>query len=287
MAKKIRHKYLDSLNLVEVQIHGKLDFDDFDDVFSQKFESIWILADDASKFSQVTEKLKHVKAIRYNPYEKQDVTWINELPNLEYIYLSGPLKGTVDFNNFKNAREVHVDICKTTKSILTSSISPEYLGLHKFKGDLEKLPKTMLNSVRSLYLSSTNLEHLDGLSEFSELDELVIERNLKLTNIEGLSAQSKLKFLHIESCNKIDDYSVLSLLTVLEKFSFYNKVMPTLQLLTSKLLASIELGPSTKLQDLDTGYFINFPSLTYVGFYNRKDYFKKLDEVKSMLDIQS
>jgi hypothetical protein len=286
MDKKVIHKHLDSLDLAEVQIYGKLECDDLDDVFSHEFESIWILGDDVSKLSDVTDKLKHVKAIRYNPYESQDITWINELPNLEFIYLSGPMSGSIDFTNFKSLREVEVDICKTTKSILTSSVSPEHLGLNKFKGELEKLPKTMLNSVRSLLLRSTNLEHLDGLSEFSALDKLLLERNLKLTNIDGISAQSRLKALHIESCNKINDYSVLSLLTTLEELNFYNKIMPTLRLLKSKTLESIELGPATLLQDLDTGYFINFPALKYVGFYNRRDYVKKLNDVKALLNIE-
>ncbi|MCV2885509.1 hypothetical protein OE749_12465 [Aestuariibacter sp. AA17] len=284
MGNKIRHKYLESLDLNELQIHGKLEKEDLEEIFSNNFESIWVPHEDVSILGTITKELNHVKAIRYCPYENQDISWINELPNLEYLYLEGPMKGVIDFNNFKKIKELDIEFCRTTKSILTSSIKPKILGLSKFKGPLESLPHSLFESVNSLLLASSSVGNLDGLSKFSNISSLTLERNLKLTNIDGLAFHPELKEFYISGSNKISDYSVLSLLTSLEEFYFMNKSIPSLKLLKSDKLKFVELGDSTTVEDMDIKALLEIPSMRRAIFSKRKGYSMGAVEMKEILD---
>lgn len=284
MGSKIRHKHLKSLNLDEVQIFGELVLSDIDDVFSQEFQSIWIPRGDVSLFADLTCKLRNVKAIRYCPFENQDVTWVNDLPNLEYVYMEGPMKGIIDFDNFKLLKEVDVEICRSTQSILSTSTRPEFLGLNKFKGNIDNLPHNLFDSVSSLSLTSSSMSTLDGLSNFTGLNYLNLERNLKLTNIDGLAFHPELKEFYISGSNKISDYSVLRLLTSLEKFYFMNKSLPSLKILNSDKLKFVELGGSTTVEDMDIETLLEIPSMRRAIYTKRKDYSMGAVEMNEILD---
>lgn len=270
---------------MELEVFKTPDESDLRKIKETVFDSIWICRGDVSIFNELNDHVSHVKYIRFASEDRQDVSWISNLSHLKSLILHGNLKGYVDFDRLTCLEEISIDVCKATVNIFQSAVKPKELHLSKFKETLSNLSTEMYKHVFRLELSSAAMSNLDGLSRFACIKEVVLERCLKLTDISALKHHTDIKELHITGCNKIEDYSVLSLLTSLEEFSFGNKDLPSLKLLTSQKLKSIELGRSTTITDMDVKHFLTFPLLEWAIFENRKGYSMNSREISKRMPL--
>lgn len=284
MRGNIRLGFSDSFHCTELEVFDTPTVEELKEVENSEFESIVIVHGDVSGLKETLRIRDSHKYFIYASDVKQDISWVSDLRKLKYLALNGNFKGNIEFDNYESLEDIYVNINKSTESLFSSSISPRSLGLYKFKDSLTAIPSTVSQNVTKLLLSGCGLVSMEGLSKFKKLEYLQIDRCLKLSDISELSVLPEIKDLCISGSNKISDYSALSGLTSLEEFSFMNKSLPSLKLLNSDKLKFVELGDSTKVEDMDIEALLEIPSMRRAIFSKRKGYSMGAVEMNEILD---
>lgn len=132
-----------------------------------------------------------------------------------YISSKGDTEGVIDLKEFPNIRslstwEYNVINLSYAKSLQT-------LGIITMNADLSYL--SYLNNLDSLAVGGKYLQSFTGIQNM-KLQCVYLDSSKKLADISSLEASmDSLKFLRIEDCPKIKDFSVLSKLHKLESLS--------------------------------------------------------------------
>lgn len=145
---------------------------------------------------------------------------------INYVSSKGDTEGVIDLNEFPAIRslftwEYNVMNLSYAKSLQT-------LRIETVNTDLSYL--SHLNNLDSLAVVGKRLQSLAGI-ESMELQCACLESSKKLVDISSLEASGgTLKFLRIEYCPNIKDFSVLSKLKKLESLSIcgYNGILENL-----------------------------------------------------------
>ncbi len=146
--------------------------------------------------------------------------------DINYVSSKDDTEGVIDLNEFPNIRslftwEYNVVNLPYAKSLQT-------LGIETVNSDLSYL--SHLNNLDSLAVGGKRLRSLAGI-ENMKLQCVCLESLKKLADISSLEAsRDTLKFLRIEYCPNIKDFSVLSKLKKLESLSIcgYNGILENL-----------------------------------------------------------
>jgi len=174
-------------------------------------------------------------------YKKEDINFLLQCNHIEYLSIDGgylkDISGIYSLKNLKglgiSSANIEINLGNlSTLETLTLSWNKKFKNIHQLsnlKGlyiwsynpkskDLEEFKN--LKSLECLHLTQCRIESLQGIEYIKTLNSLDIAylRTLKsLKGIEGL--YSSLKFLKIEACKNIQDFSTIQTLSKLEMLS--------------------------------------------------------------------
>ena len=204
--------------------------------------------------------------------ENFDYSPLYELPNLKWLQcetmyglrtaydVDEPIKTTsIDYRRIKGLKRLlvgnteghlHVRDAETLTSLIFYEGGPQGDNLQN------ALPG---KSLLSLQLVLSPLRSLDGIEEAHQLQRLELSYNRRLTDISALRhLKNSLRYLEIDACGKIQDFSVLAELQCLEYLILkgpnvlpdltFLKALPRLKVLDVRLnVADGDLSLCTKL----------------------------------------
>jgi len=197
---------------------------------------------------------------------------IENLKNIENLFVSSWVEFEVDFSSFNNLKKArltnkkrkNLGLCTTLTELIICKVNKE-------KDDLSQL-----SNLTSLDISEGNIVDLNFLSSLNNLKVLKLNYLSKLTDSSGLQYVSDtLEELEIESCKKMDILNYLTDLRSLKKlilsgFKFENidwvKELPNLEHL-SLVDSNVLDGNLDPAKNID-----------YVGIDNRRHYNYKFDD---------
>lgn len=151
--------------------------------------------------------------------EEIDISVINELRSIKWLQLTASkYKGKVDFSNFP---ELNVLFCLWNNkdySNLNSCKECQEVDVWKFVWNDFQLLKEM-TKLRKISLNYGNLQSLNGIENFSCLEDLSFYSMPHLNSLGGLQkVAGTLERLSIQKCKKINDYNSLKELKNLRAF---------------------------------------------------------------------
>lgn len=145
--------------------------------------------------------LTYLKSLELYCWDAKNVKLIETLPQLEVVGLQFKSTQKINFSNFHNLRVAKVTWAKGLTSLLDAK-AIEYLNVQNYPYENLK-PIEHMRKLKRLYLTSRKLESLDGIQQFSDLEELDLYNCQQLKSKEGIDQLPKLKKIEIEACNKL------------------------------------------------------------------------------------
>lgn len=244
--------------------------------------------------------VKHLD-ITNDYYKKEDIDFLFQCNHIEYLSIHGEyLKDISGIYSLKNLKglgitSINLDIDLAhlnTLESLTLSWNKKFKNINQLsnlKGlyiwsynpknkNLEEFKE--LKNLESLLLAQCRIESLQGIQHLNKLSflEIAYLRTLKsLKGIEGL--YSSLKFLKIEACKNIQDFSTIQTLSKLEILSLHRcGEVPSINFI--RRLENLEAFSFLGTNVLD-GDISPCTKLKQVYFTNKKHYsHKEKDFVK-------
>lgn len=144
-----------------------------------------------------------------------DLTGLNNLTELESIFISGKIKQELDFQNFPNLKFLNIIFSEKTKNInCCVNLEVIYLWNFPFNDFTFFIP---LINIRELQLFDSRTENLEGIESLCNLRKVNLERLKSLDSIENLRECPKITHMTIRGCKRLFDYSPISSLYELEE----------------------------------------------------------------------
>lgn len=218
--------------------------------------------------------------------ENFDFSPIYDLPNLKWLqcetmYGLGAMYentekvkvSSVDYQHFPRLKKLQIRGAKGHENVHTASCVESLLlsfGFPSAKTLSGFLPGA---SLKSLDLSQSPIESLDGIEIATQLQRLELSYNRRLKDISALCAvKDTLAFLAIENCGKITDFSVLAELSNLQFLTLKGSNM-------LKDLSFLDSLPKLKnfhlTMNVTDGDISRCCQIPYVRIQNRKHYSHK------------
>lgn len=189
---------------------------------SNNIKKAYIIADDISFLTQCPclEFLKVYPAITAQSF---DYSPLYEMPNIKWIECkttTGPnedLVGTIDYSRIKGIKRLGISHAGGHLNVEQAGdvISLYFdFGFPNAKNLNNSIPGKML---RSFAVCQAPIQSLDGIENAPNLCSLELSHNRRLADISALRFLSEtLNYLEIDTCGRIQDFSVLSELHSLE-----------------------------------------------------------------------
>ena len=155
------------------------------------------------------EPLRDLKTIKciivndYAPSKPYDYSAVHSMRNLEHISIHTSDKKEITFSSWPNLNSVTLMWRHKAKSLFNCvNLKHLFLGRYTEK-DLKDVSK--LKHLRYLRINTGSVMTLEGLSEISELEELLLMQTTKLENIDDILKLKHLKRLRIDNCKRIQN----------------------------------------------------------------------------------
>ena len=186
----------------------------------------------------------------------------SQIQGLEYIAMVGG--GHVGYEKLPHLRELWISQNRTHKN---------FEGI-SYSDDLEKI--TVIQS---------KLQTLNGIEAFSNLKSLVMYNNYSLRDISALQNTAEtLRYLVIENCSKIKDFSSLASLSRLQHLQLYgNNTIPNLTFLRNMP----QLKTFTFTMNVEDGDLSLCRNIPYVSCKSRKHYNFKDAQLPKILEEEN
>jgi hypothetical protein len=199
--------------------------------------------------------------INSNYVSLSDLSFLDEIPFIEGIYL---LAENLDISNINNLKKLRVLRLNNSKEEIDLKNFPElevlsYSGKNKIKG---------ISHCKNLFWLWVEGYKKEDLTEFKDLVELKY-LNLSFSsikNIHGIENMSKLKYLHLDTMRCLESLRGLSEnLNKLEVLDIYNakKLSNYEDVSILKSLRQLELGKTGETYSIS--FIKNLPNLKRVG----------------------
>lgn len=218
----------------------------------------------------------------------QNMDWesiINQ-PNLKRLTIRVPPKKPTDFSALTELTGMTLVYNRSMSPVNFNLPKVSYLELSRFTDkDLTNLKK--MKNLREIWLHSSNIESLDGIENFKQLEVLNLESLPKLTNIDAIKKLKKLCGLRLATCKRLHDVSAVEKLTSLRSLVFAGGgSTSSLDFLKPLLnLEEFRFGSGTKLLNFDPSPLLHLPELKYCRLTNNAKYrVKEKDIVQSIID---
>lgn len=217
--------------------------------------------------------------------ESFDYSPLYKMPNLKTVYCKteyGDFEQysvTLDCLAIKNLENISVDTNGCIGYEKVTTLKKLWLANHKRIVDFNDVSSSQM--LQDVTLLNCSIKSLSGIYKCPKLHSLSLWNNRKLTDISELnSISSSLIELSIESCSKIEDFSVLQHLNNLQILHLSgNNIIPDLSFL--KHMKNLKIFTFT-VNVLD-GNLDKCKSIPYVSCKNRKHYnLKDIDLPKNL-----
>lgn len=162
------------------------------------------------------KSLNFLKGIEIYAYDIKDVNVLLHLPTLEHIGLGCELSVELDISQFKHLKIFFSSHSKKLKKWWEVS-TLERLNITSYPFE-DLMPLQQLVALKSLQLTSTKLQTLNGINHLKNLQLLDLYSCSKLISLDSLSALKSLEEIEIESCKRIEKLDEIEGLENLRKF---------------------------------------------------------------------
>lgn len=229
------------------------------------------------------ETLDFLKGVNIYAFDIKDVSVLRYLPTLEHIGLGCELSVELDISQFKHLKNFFSRHSKKLKNWWEVS-TLERLNLTSYPFE-NLIPLQQLASLKSLQLTSTKLQTLNGINHLKNLQLLDLYSCPKLISLESLNALKSLEEIEIESCKRIEKLDEIEGLENLRKFLLTNcgDIQSITPLKNCLHLKKIFIGANTKITDGDFSPLLELPNLKTFIFVEKKHYIFKQKEIDSIL----
>jgi len=201
---------------------------------------------------------------------------IEEMVNLRELSITTSTKDKVDFTKLLKLEKCYLYWWKGAQSILECiQIKNLYLDKLKLK-DYTKL--TNLKYLDSLTIANCQVESIDWLKDYNNLNELVFLNCKKLNDFSPIKNCSSLKRLTISGSKLLNDLNFVKGLNNLEVLvvsdnSEINSLAPLVKI---RSLKALSFAGNTVIKDGDLSVIIDLPKLSMLMFQARRHYSHKL-----------
>lgn len=189
--------------------------------------------------------------------ELQNTEGLSSIKEVEYLQLER-IKTGFDFSEFRCLKVFRGQWDKKCINI-ASAHKLEALALWGYKapnGDLAELGK--IQQLKKLELTSSSIDSLNGLEQFSRIENLSFHYMPKLRDISALGRmRSILRAIHFENCKNIATYNPLAQCKSIESIQIERSAMIENLSFIEELKELRKLSfVGTKLINLDPKYFL-------------------------------
>ena len=140
---------------------------------------------------------------------------------------------------------------------------------------LDKVANNIKSSIKVIYMNNNRISSIEGLKNFSSIEELDIMNNRSLINLTGLENHSTIKYL-IAQNTAIENIDGLTGCNNIESAIFNTSNIKSLNGLASEKLNVLDIKNS-KIMDIES--LTQSKNLTYLQLENNKD-LSKIDSIK-------
>lgn len=282
MASTIKYSKSPVDNLVRLQVKNGVDDKALIEIQKCDYDTLWLYSGNFEAIASVDLSLLPIRKVRIQSDKSQNVSWVENCPELESLSIKGKIKGKIDFSKLNRLTACELDWCASTKSIISSQLALKSLGLSKYSGALTDFCRETSSSISSLGVTGS-MKNLDGVASFSKLEALSLWNMKNLTDISQLSECKSLRTLQIEACDKIEYQDILGKLKNLETIFFENKSLSSLNCFPMDNIKYIRLGDGTVIEDGNIEVAMEFPLLESMSFSKKKGYQYSAEEINAML----
>lgn len=275
----------DSINGVKLQLLSKFD-DEIEKIIEREnVESLmlsqWLGWETESL--DFLQKFRKLKALYIFDSNLTDISYINQLTELEVLYLECPkLKKGIQFDLLKNLKDVRID-WRPCFADIGASNSIETLLLNGYKG--EELSPILISSLKRLDLiKPSKLENLNGIDSLHNLKSLSLYQCRKLINISQIKNLS-IENLEVEGCKNIQELELVFSLSNLKSLVLENNapVSSITGVVNQQYLEKLRIS-STLIEDGNVTELLEFKG-TDLFFDNKKSYSHTLANVKEAINV--
>lgn len=178
------------------------------------------------------KRLNHVKGI-YVQFEIEDLTPLYCHKQLTHLGIAEDNGKEFDFIHFKNLISISNVGPKNYKNF-DKLVNLKYVYLRNYnRKDFSEF--SAFKNLRTLEVYSLNSENFNGLSGLENLKEIKLEMCPRLSSLKGIDSTNRnLELVHLQSCKKLKDVSMLSSLPNLKDLYLYKvSELNSLHFLTS------------------------------------------------------
>lgn len=212
--------------------------------------------------------------------EEIDYTNLDKFTNLHYLSAVDNKKDIIDLANYPKLESL---CCNITNRLVglekCNKLVTLFINSHKpLTKDLSLLPK--LNSLKQLGIFQSNIESLNGIQHFENLNKLQLYGLSKLEKIEALKRLSNSLYeIEIEKCKNINDYETIGEIENLQKIIVSESgVINSLSFISSLSNLNFISFWGTNIIDGNLAYC---DRINYVGFDNKRHYNRKIGDFKN------
>lgn len=216
--------------------------------------------------------------------EMDDISGLQGLRELEWLLFSGSPQ-ILDLSYFPNLSAFYAtwspkitNLCECRKL--------EELLLGKFRPSGRSFSElSCATSVKRLWIRTSPVKSLSGIEGMTNLNSLELSYFSKLESVEPLLAlRGQLVELELDSCKKIKDWGTLGQMASLTKLQLSRLgSIPSLRFIETLRELEFISFVDTNIEDGDLSVLLELPKLTYAGFFNKKNFSHKFEEVESIL----
>ncbi len=157
---------------------------------------------------QFLSELPFLRSLEIYSWGVRDCSALSSLSELRLVGLECDVRGSVDFGPLGKLEVVLLSWAKAIEGVLQCR-RIRNLNVSKWPG-VDLMSLTEMEELRELNVSSQKLHSLDGISEFSLLESLDLDRCPKLTSLEGVESCHRMTSFSLSSSKAVVDISVLA-----------------------------------------------------------------------------
>lgn len=231
------------------------------------------------------KRLNHVKGICIQ-FKIEDLTPLYRHKQLTHLGIAEDNSKEFDFNHFKNL--IYIGGIGPKKYInFDKLINLKYVYLRNYnKKDFSEFLE--FKCLRTLEIYSLNCENFNGLAGLEKLKEIKLEMCPRITSLNGINETNKnLEIVHLISCKKLVDASILSSLPKLRDLYLYKVAeLNSLEFLNSSdSIQELFIHPENVGVKKDD-YYPLIKKLQHIGKIEQLKKWKKLDDyINNKVDL--
>ncbi|HOF34476.1 MAG TPA: hypothetical protein PK624_09160 [Spirochaetota bacterium] len=214
-----------------------------------------------------------------------NIDGINSQKGLKYLLIN-KVSNELDEDVIRGLDELRIAEWSSKFNLISKCENLESLYIYSYKPkENDLLGLSNLKRLKSLEIVKCPVTTLKGIDSIKSLNKLIIRYFSKLEYVGDIVNLELLEHLEFDHCSKIKDIEKISQLKQLSLLGINScGKIPSLAFLKDisnlKRLAFVK----TEIIDGDFSFFLDMPVVEYVGYFDKKHYSIKSDDLNSLLD---